>query len=68
MANHSRHSSLAIALFDKAVPPGDATNTPTDVQLRRNPYLTGAEGGLSVYDVYYGGIGTMMPWLGHGPR
>ena len=50
------------------VPPGDATNTPTDVQLRRDPYLTGAEGGLSVYDVYYGGLRTMMPWLGHGPR
>jgi endo-1,4-beta-xylanase len=45
------------------VPPGDATNTPTDVQLRRDPYLTGAAGGLSVYDLYYGGLDTMMPWL-----
>jgi endo-1,4-beta-xylanase len=47
------------------VPPGDTTNTPTDVQLRRDPYLTGAEGGLSVYDVHYGGIRSMMPWSGH---
>jgi endo-1,4-beta-xylanase len=45
------------------VPPGDSTNTTTDVQLRRDPYLTGATGGNSVYDTYYGGIRNMMPWL-----
>jgi endo-1,4-beta-xylanase len=44
------------------VPPGDATNTPTNVQLRRDPYLNGA-GGQSVYDKYYGGQRNMMPWL-----
>ncbi len=44
-------------------PPGDATATPTDVQLRKNPYLDGAAGGKNVYDVYYGGFGKMMPWL-----
>ena len=43
-------------------PPGDATHTATDVQLRKNPYLTGAEDGSSVYDIYYGGLKTMMPW------
>jgi endo-1,4-beta-xylanase len=45
-------------------PPGDATNTATDVQLRKNPYLNGAKDGSSVYDVYYGGLKTMMPWRG----
>jgi len=43
-------------------PPGDATNTATDVQLRKNPYLNGAKDESSVYDVYYGGLKTMMPW------
>jgi hypothetical protein len=47
-------------------PPGDATNTPTNVQLRRDPYLDGA-GGRSVYDEYYGGQRNMMPWLPHAP-
>jgi endo-1,4-beta-xylanase len=43
-------------------PPGDATHTPTDVQMRRDPYLKGAKDGSSIYDVYYGGFRTMMPW------
>ena len=43
-------------------PPGDATHTATDVQLRKNPYLNGAKDGSSIYDVYYGGLKTMMPW------
>jgi hypothetical protein len=43
-------------------PPGDATHTPTDVQLRRDPYLNGAKDGSSIYDRYYGGFRTMMPW------
>jgi endo-1,4-beta-xylanase len=51
-----------VALPD-TVPPGDATNTPTNVQLRRDPYLTGAVGGASVYDLYYDGLRSMMPWL-----
>jgi hypothetical protein len=50
------------------VPPGDATNTPTNVQLRRDPYLTGGEGGRSVYDIYYRGQRNMMPWLDRAPR
>jgi len=50
------------------VPTGDATNTPTDVQLRRDPYLSGAAGGLNVYDVYYGGFENMMPWLDRVPH
>jgi endo-1,4-beta-xylanase len=50
------------------VPPGDATNTTTAVQLRRDPYLTGAKGGLNVYDVYYGGLENMMPWLDQVPH
>jgi hypothetical protein len=49
-------------------PPEDATRTPTAVQLRRDPYLTGAEGGKNVYDVYYGGLKKMMPWLSRAPR
>jgi hypothetical protein len=47
-------------------PPGDATNTPTAVQLRRDPYLEGA-GDQNVYDKYYGGRPNMMPWLPHVP-
>jgi endo-1,4-beta-xylanase len=43
-------------------PPGDATQTATDVQLHKNPYLNGAKDGSSIYDVYYGGLKTMMPW------
>jgi endo-1,4-beta-xylanase len=46
----------------KSPPPGDATSTPTDVQLRRDPYLTGGKDGISIYDRYYGGFRTMMPW------
>jgi endo-1,4-beta-xylanase len=61
---------LDYVLFDiplpKTAPPGDATNTPTDVQLRRNPYLDGAAGGKNVYDIYYGGVKAMMPWLDEG--
>ncbi|HEV7607119.1 MAG TPA: sugar-binding protein [Steroidobacteraceae bacterium] len=49
------------------VPPGDASNTPTDVQLRRDPYLTGANGGQSVYAIYYGGFKAIMPWLKNVP-
>jgi hypothetical protein len=45
-----------------SAPPGDATHTPTDVQLRRDPYLDGAADGKNVYDKYYGGFGAMMPW------
>jgi endo-1,4-beta-xylanase len=44
------------------VPPGDATSTPTDVQLKRNPYFTAGVGGTNVYDTYFGGLGRMMPW------
>jgi hypothetical protein len=44
-------------------PPGDATNTPTNVQLYTDPYLTGAVDHTSTYDQYYGGLSTMMPWL-----
>lgn len=51
-----------------SVPPGDATNTPTAVQLRRDPYLTGTPEGGSIYDEYFGGIGKMMPWLDRVPR
>jgi hypothetical protein len=50
------------------VPPGDATETPTDIQLRRDPYLTGGTGGRNVYDTYYGGLASMMPWLKKVPR
>jgi endo-1,4-beta-xylanase len=55
-----------------SVPPGDSTETPTDVQLRRDPYATGgidANGkpGASVYDIYYGGVSQMMPWLDQAP-
>ena len=41
---------------------------PADVQLHQDPYLTGAVGGGSVYDRYYGGLGKMMPWLGSRPK
>lgn len=44
-------------------PPGDSTGTPTDAGLRWDPYLTGGKGGISIYDLYYGGFKTMMPWL-----
>jgi endo-1,4-beta-xylanase len=50
------------------VPPGDTTNTPTEVQLRRDPYVTGAAGGNNVYDTYYGGVRNLMPWLGKAPH
>lgn len=49
-------------------PPGDATQTPTNVQLQRDPYLTGAPDGKSVYDTYYRGLDHMMPWLKRVPR
>jgi glucuronyl esterase-like protein/cellulose/xylan binding protein with CBM9 domain len=51
----------------KSAPPDDATQVPTDVRLRWDPYLTGAEGGKSVYDVYYGGLQKMMPWRARAP-
>jgi endo-1,4-beta-xylanase len=53
-------------------PPGDATHTPTSVQLRRDPYLTGGEDGRSIYDIYRlsrkTGLDAMMPWRSHLPR
>ena len=44
---------------------------PANVQLHEDPYLTGAVGGGSVYDKYYGGLEMMMPWrnsLPNAPR
>lgn len=43
-------------------PPGDATNTPTDLQLRRDPYLTGSPDGGNIYDIHYGGLEKIRPW------
>jgi endo-1,4-beta-xylanase len=40
----------------------------TEIQLRKDPYLTGTPGGSSIYDQYYGGLGTMMPWLRSMPK
>jgi len=36
--------------------------TPTNIQMYRDPYLNGAKDGSSIYDVYYGGFKTMIPW------
>jgi len=59
---------LDYVLFDiplpHTAPPGDATQTPTDLQLRTNPYLKGTKDGGNVYDAYYGGFDAMMPWRG----
>ena len=52
----------------RSAPPEDATQIPTDVRLRLDPYLTGAEGGKNVYEVYYGGFRNMMPWLPRAPH
>jgi endo-1,4-beta-xylanase len=51
-----------------SVPPGDATSVPTDVQLRHNPYLTGGAGGTNIYDTYFGGLASMMPWRPWAPH
>ena len=48
-------------------PPGDATHTPTNLQLRRDPYLTGTPDRRSVYDTFYRGARFLMPWLGRVP-
>jgi hypothetical protein len=47
---------LDLVLYGKPLPESTA------VQLRRDPYATGANG-RSVYEVYFGGPGRMMPWL-----
>jgi glucuronyl esterase-like protein/cellulose/xylan binding protein with CBM9 domain len=35
---------------------------PADASFRRDPYLTGSPDGGNIYDIYYGGLGKMMPW------
>lgn len=52
-----------------AVAPGDntfvlpANAVPTNTKLYTDFYLTGAVDHSSIYDYYYGGLSTMMPWL-----
>ncbi|HEV7714821.1 MAG TPA: hypothetical protein VGO53_04465, partial [Steroidobacteraceae bacterium] len=40
----------------------------TELQLRKDPYLSGAADGSSVYDQYYGGLNAMMPWRRSMPK
>jgi endo-1,4-beta-xylanase len=52
----------------KSAPPGDTTDSPTNLQLHRDPYLTGTPDGGNVFDYYYGGFKAMMPWLDRVPH
>lgn len=51
------------------VPTGDnafvlpANAVPTNTKLYTDFFLTGAADHTSIYDKYYGGLSTMMPWL-----
>jgi hypothetical protein len=51
------------------VPTGDnafvlpANAVPTNAKLYTDFFLTGAADHTSIYDKYYGGLSTMMPWL-----
>jgi hypothetical protein len=56
------------------IPTGDSSyvisgsDLPTNVQLYTDHYLTGAVDHSSIYDYYYGGFSTIMPWLSEVPH